>query len=65
MNKDHDPKITTTPQKMICEVCDGGPGNDGVCLCGMEAYSDAVLRGSEVRELRTDVERMRQNVMDI
>jgi len=22
----------------ICRVCDGGPGNNGVCLCGEHAY---------------------------
>jgi len=65
MNKDHDPKIMTTPPKMICEVCGGGPGNDGVCLCGMKAYSEAILRGTEVRELRSDIERMRKKIMDL
>ena len=24
----------------ICAVCDGGPGNEGVCLCGLHAYED-------------------------
>lgn len=22
----------------ICRVCDGGPGNHGVCLCGEKRY---------------------------
>jgi hypothetical protein len=23
----------------ICRICDGGPGNNGVCLCGERAWS--------------------------
>ena len=26
------------PDAPICRVCDGGPGNNGVCLCGERAY---------------------------
>lgn len=22
----------------LCRICDGGPGNEGACLCGMEAW---------------------------
>ena len=25
----------------ICAICDGGPGNYGVCLCGHHAYGEA------------------------
>lgn len=25
----------------ICTICDGGPGNDGSCLCGMEKWNAA------------------------
>jgi len=25
----------------ICAICDGGPGNQGVCLCGHHAYGEA------------------------
>lgn len=25
----------------ICTICDGGPGNDGPCLCGMEKWNAA------------------------
>lgn len=24
--------------QQICKVCDGGPGNHGVCLCGIHKY---------------------------
>ena len=24
----------------ICAICDGGPGNQGVCLCGHHAYGE-------------------------
>ena len=27
------------PDAPICRVCDGGPGNNGVCLCGERAYN--------------------------
>ncbi len=25
----------------ICRICDGGPGNEGVCLCGAQAWEEA------------------------
>ncbi|UTC28089.1 hypothetical protein GURKE_00570 [Brevundimonas phage vB_BpoS-Gurke] len=28
------------PDTRICRICDGGPGNEGVCLCGAEAWED-------------------------
>ncbi|WP_312784635.1 hypothetical protein [Brevundimonas sp.] len=28
----------------ICRICDGGPGNEGVCLCGEEAWEQPQAR---------------------
>ena len=28
----------TGADNRICRVCDGGPGNNGVCLCGLHDY---------------------------
>ncbi|MBV2149900.1 hypothetical protein KRZ98_16775 [Sphingobium sp. AS12] len=36
---DHDPSTAT--DRRICMICDGGPGNDGVCLCGARHYAPA------------------------
>lgn len=35
-------KSPTTKDDRICRVCDGGPGNDGPCLCGMHVYDPPV-----------------------
>lgn len=31
----------THRDERICAICDGGPGNQGVCLCGHHAYGEA------------------------
>jgi hypothetical protein len=37
-------KSEPTRDERICAICDGGPGNDGVCLCGHHAYGEANVR---------------------
>lgn len=34
-------RIVEHEDGVICAVCDGGPGNDGPCLCGMKAWEKA------------------------
>src|SRR5690606_17426731 len=34
-----------TPQDTrICKVCDGGPGNNGVCTCGVKAWGTEAMK---------------------
>ncbi len=47
----------------ICQICDGGPGNDGACLCGAHAYEasppaceEAPAEGAGEVALRTALE---------
>lgn len=28
------------PDNRICRICDGGPGNEGVCLCGAKVWEE-------------------------
>jgi hypothetical protein len=37
-------KTEPTRDDRICAICDGGPGNQGVCLCGHHAYGEANVR---------------------
>jgi hypothetical protein len=30
----------TTEDNRICAICDGGPGNEGVCTCGMKKWEE-------------------------
>jgi NTP pyrophosphatase (non-canonical NTP hydrolase) len=32
--------VKTESENRICAVCDGGPGNEGNCLCGAEAWEN-------------------------
>lgn len=35
---------TLSVDERICRICDGGPGNDGVCLCGSHVYEPRLSR---------------------
>jgi len=45
----------------VCEVCDGGPGNDGPCLCGISAPPSAPVG---VEGLLADLETIWHSVSD-
>ncbi len=34
----------TIADTRICRFCDGGPGNEGVCLCGRRAYEHDLIK---------------------
>ena len=39
----------------ICRVCDGGPGNAGVCLCGAKAYDGPTPDRELIRRLYVEL----------
>lgn len=42
-----------TKDNRICAICDGGPGNEGVCLCGRHAYEHDLIKTGDADSFHT------------